>query len=168
MMRRAFTILTAGSLLLCVAAMVVGARSHWRGSLIGWVGERQTLFARMEYGIAAVHWHRSDAGANQGALGASWAHPAGLGPPEWPEWWQGMGFGYAEGVTEGGNVIRQWRVPLWFIVLCSGGLPVAKAVSYMRRRRWAARGRCSRCGYDLRATPERCPECGTSDVKGSA
>jgi hypothetical protein len=50
--------------------------------------------------------------------------------------------------------------PFWpAIVLFS----LAPAITFVRRRRTVARrssNHCFRCGYDLRATPDRCPECG--------
>jgi hypothetical protein len=43
--------------------------------------------------------------------------------------------------------------------------PVGVIIAVMMVRRRAAplpKGICTVCGYDLRATPSRCPECGTT------
>ncbi|HZL35547.1 MAG TPA: hypothetical protein VFC78_09570 [Tepidisphaeraceae bacterium] len=57
------------------------------------------------------------------------------------------------------------RVAYWIIAAASGVLPAARlagmTVGTLNRRRRFRRGRCSFCGYDLRATPARCPECGS-------
>jgi hypothetical protein len=49
------------------------------------------------------------------------------------------------------------------IAIVYGALPLAwLMVRFMRTRRASIRGKenlCSSCGYDLRATPDRCPEC---------
>ncbi len=47
-------------------------------------------------------------------------------------------------------------VPYWSVLLLSTAAPL---VRWRASRRYVA-GLCSDCGYDLRATPDRCPECG--------
>jgi hypothetical protein len=42
-------------------------------------------------------------------------------------------------------------------------LAPATRARFERRERW---GHCARCGYDLRATPDVCPECGTPVPEG--
>lgn len=62
---------------------------------------------------------------------------------------------------------RRLAVPCWLAALLFGVLPGWRAFLWVERRRRLRRsreGRCDQCGYDLRATPDRCPECGTVPV----
>jgi hypothetical protein len=55
----------------------------------------------------------------------------------------------------------QWAVPYWAILPPLAAPPIVRAYRLLRRRRRVRAGHCPSCGYDLRATPDRCPECGT-------
>lgn len=57
----------------------------------------------------------------------------------------------------------QWlaSVAVWLILsLWVGQMVMAVVVHVSERRRARNLGRCWKCGYDLRATPFFCPECG--------
>ena len=57
---------------------------------------------------------------------------------------------------------RGVTIPYWAVLLLLAIAP-ARALWRARRSRWRLRaGRCRTCGYDLRATHHRCPECGTA------
>jgi len=52
-------------------------------------------------------------------------------------------------------------VPHWFPTLVFAIAPSWWLLHQRKRRALQRAGCCKTCGYDLRATPERCPECGT-------
>ena len=84
-------------------------------------------------------------------------------PPDWGPRWRLGGFNFgAQSSTS-----PRWRyeskvVPYWLLFLV-----LAWPVYRRLRRAWILRrrrknGLCLYCGYDLRASPEICPECGNS------
>ena len=52
-------------------------------------------------------------------------------------------------------------VPLWIPFLLFAAYPTLAFIrGPLRRYRRRKRGLCVTCGYDLRGSPKRCPECG--------
>lgn len=65
--------------------------------------------------------------------------------------------------SAGGPIFTTGVLPCYLVALLTAALPVTALVRRRRAHRRdarAARGRCAGCGYDLRASPQRCPECG--------
>lgn len=52
-------------------------------------------------------------------------------------------------------------LPLWAPLLITAVLPARQLMRWQRRRIRVKLGQCLGCGYDLRASIDRCPECGT-------
>ena len=120
-------------------------------------------------------WAWNDSRPGQIPQPRRWAGTADLSPPRWrwgfekrPEGVAVAGF-YVERrvrTSQGGAVTgAQYvaAVPYWFIVAVLLGLA---RWAHVRARGDRQSGRCA-CGYDLRATPERCPECGAVPDGGS-
>lgn len=112
--------------------------------------------------LLQYHRMRANDGRAAGLVHTAWRkYPLSEDP-------QLYGFGYqnrlyTEAEDSAFNYRQHWAivVPHWFVFLLML-LPTNRLfIRYIRKSRWQARGCCLKCGYDLRATPGECPECGT-------
>jgi hypothetical protein len=79
-----------------------------------------------------------------------------------------LGFAYISGTASYSGPFKVVAIPFWFIVLLTGVAPALWWRDLRRRRSRRVGARCLGCGYDLRATPDHCPECGWTRAKAAA
>jgi len=163
------------SLLFCLTIAALWVRSYWIQDSIAWtttfdvhypdgLGSRETL---MNHSVFArrgkLFFWRSWDMLNKSVSGYD-SNPASADELPYDRPWWCMGFGRFElvGSPYPNNPARfvLYRIPLYAVFI--GGV-IPPIVWMMRRRRIIGIDGavpCQSCGYDLRASPLRCPECG--------
>jgi hypothetical protein len=176
-LRHLFTLCAAASLLLGVATSVLSVRSYWIGDSIDRTMEKRVSTAGVALGVAYVYDERVvDPNAS---YRETEDEPYGVrydateDPIGWPTASRSGGrnvdhrignlrLTFHDGTgTAWQTLVWCVTVPCWLIASTFTLLPATWCLLRLRVARRIRRGRCATCGYDLRATPDRCPECGT-------
>jgi hypothetical protein len=151
--RHLFTFLSAVSLLLCVMVCALWVRSY-----------RQTATTILDYDrfqltrFDPAYWCVSTEGGL--LLFRQTGQTYGLVPLNG---FRKAGFSFEGSRGNNGSMWWKLRIPYWLLALIAA-LPMSLIWFTLRRRR---PGCCLNCGYDLRATPDRCPECGRPAEKAA-
>jgi hypothetical protein len=106
-------------------------------------------------------WIRLEKNLNVGLLRFQRYYPHNFAPFGPPDYNREFVYGVSNAIA-----IPFWVIKLLALLPCWS---IATRVYHMLKSRKIGRmGRCSVCGYDLRATPNRCPECGNRPIAGDA
>jgi hypothetical protein len=168
------------SLLLCVAVVALWVRSAWVEDWIvrrrlhepvgPWVGATDWMFCTnrgvAHAGVWVFVWDSTRFDFSWRGRGDGWRWEAERGRPAASGLGiaDALGFGYHAAdpaPSDNETWTRSVTFPLWLPAVLFAVIPTVRGCRHLRRRLAYARGLCRRCGYDLRATPGRCPECGS-------
>jgi len=151
-----------------------------------WVGERDFIETHVSESIVpitlAVPWHESLGHADVNGIKAHLIRTFGPGSEKsltirGSSVFVGSSPAGMNAVAHELRYLEWWWRTTQFAVRTAAaglaGLVIAfnfELLKWRKRRRALRMGLCALCGYDLRATPDRCPECGTipSAAKGAA
>jgi hypothetical protein len=161
-------ICAAVSMLACLGSGALWVRSYWSSDYLGrvdadrraWVGALSMSgilrIERGQYATGYFGWQFSTAAPSSLQREIDARDRAG------GRLLHRLGFAYARIDYNGGNIRRALYLPHWAMFLAAALLPADWLRRTIRQRRQQKTGLCPECGYDLRATPDRCPECGAA------
>jgi hypothetical protein len=173
--------LSLSSAILCLAMCAVWISSLFRIDAVGWAGWRDQR-AGIWHGISAnSHRHQLIVGYFIGTfrvqnpehvdgddtkIQPGYFHERfrpGRSPIKFgPLGWAGLGFRSLSTPPAPKSVtLHMLTVPYWLLIMILAIAPALTTKNYIRQKHQRAAGHC-RCGYDLRASPNRCPECGST------
>ena len=181
MRRKLFTILAALSAVLFVAVVALWVRSYWvsdtwvrdaPGMRMGMGSERGRIASRRVMYTPGTPVQFSGPAGYQAVTVTSSATVSVAMPGSWSfAGFRAMHFHMTAGRPPGPSgmiTIDEFTLPLWAPAQLAALLPALWLLLWVRRRSRAPAGCCPQCGYDLRATPERCPECGAVAARPGA
>ena len=157
MTRRLVNLPTALSLLLGVAAVALWARSYFRWDYwAAGIAPRRVALRSEDGELLLTYFNETDLWGDGDIIATWYTSPAGRFMED--SRFRSLTAFSARHHEEPGLWKVALTAPHWSAVAAASFLP---ALRVFRVRRHRGAGVCRRCGYDLRATRRRCPECGT-------
>ena len=156
LLRVMFNGVTILSLLLSLAFAALWGRSYWKCEDVVFVSHQNFRMIAIQNFRNGFMVQSRDPDFFGLPLGFSY----GSGPPH-SEVFERARFGIQWYVAEYGRYAAQdIIIPHAYFIALFALLPARWLYRRIRRRATRLPGHCRTCGYDLRATPDRCPECG--------